>query len=236
MKTTAVLRNWTKDLMHLLYPDFCLVCRTEIPHAPSALCPVCEHDLHYTFFEDYTDPTALDQLFWGRVPVSATYALLYFEKDNDTQPVLHALKYRDRPDTARYFGERVGEKIARLNTFGNVQALVPVPLHHRKEFLRGYNQSKLLAEGIAAKTGIPVRDDLLRRAVFTESQTKKSKSSRWDNMQSRFTAAKGSSSLKHVAIVDDVVTTGSTLETCIRKLREEHPELQVSIISLALAR
>ena len=163
--------------------------------------------------------------------------MLQFEKENTTQPVLHALKYKDRPDVARYFGERLGEKIKQQARFSDLEALIPVPLHPKKEFLRGYNQSRLLAEGIASELKIPVRSDLLKRVVFTESQTKKGKESRWENMQNRFESqVKGASELKHVAVVDDVVTTGSTLETCVRRLQETLPNAKISIVSLAVAK
>lgn len=236
-KPTAIFNKWARDLMHVLYPNFCLICDTETPHSPGAVCPVCEDDLQYTYFEDYTESTTLDQLFWGRVPVQQTYALLYFEKAGTTQAILHALKYKDRPDTARYFGERLGEKIKGQAKFSDLDALVPVPLHPQKEFLRGYNQSELLAAGIAEQLKIPVNKTLLKRVVFTESQTKQARTMRWDNMQQRFEARKaGTEQLKHVALVDDVVTTGSTLETCVRLLQEALPDCRISVISLAMTK
>ncbi len=236
-KNRFFFNKWITDLMHVLYPNFCLVCDTETPHSPSPICPICEDDLHFTYYESYTEPTSLDQLFWGRVPLHRTYAMLYFAKTNTTQPILHALKYRDRPDVALHFGERLGEKVKLQPQFADLDALIPVPLHPKKEFLRGYNQSELLAQGIATQLNIPIHNDLLKRVVFTESQTKKGKSSRWDNMQDRFaTAVDQKKEFKHVAIIDDVVTTGSTLETCVRLLQESLPETRISIISLAVAR
>lgn len=238
MKTTTTIFNRLKaDLLQVLYPGFCLICDTEIQHAPGAVCPVCEQDLQYTHFEGYSDSTSLDQLFWGRIPVHRTYAMLYFQKQNETQRVLHALKYKDRPDVARYFGTKLGEKISKHPGFSDLEALIPVPLHPKKEFLRGYNQSRLLAEGITEQLAIPVRDDLLKRIAFTESQTKKNKISRWENMQNRFESGKQLvHPYKHIAIVDDVVTTGSTIETCVNLLKELLPETKISVISLAVAR
>lgn len=236
-RPTAIFNNWATDLMQVLYPNFCLVCNTETPHAPGALCSVCESELHYTLYEDYSEATALDQLFWGRVPVKETYALLYFEQSNATQAILHALKYKDRPDVARYFGERLGERIRQQARFGDLDALVPVPLHPKKQFLRGYNQSEVLAQGIAEQLKVPINKDLLKRVVFTESQTRKGKFLRWDNMQERF-ESRGTTAgkWKHIAVVDDVVTTGSTLETCVRLLQDALPDCRISIISLAMAR
>lgn len=236
-RTGTLVKQWTKDLLHVWYPSYCLICDTENKHSESGVCPVCENEMNYTYFEDYTEPTRLDQLFWGRVPLHATFALLYFGKQAGTQSVLHALKYKNQPEVARYFGKRMGERLREMEQFKGADALIPVPLHPKKEFLRGYNQSKLLADGICAETTIPVRSDLLYRVHFSESQTRKNRSSRWENTQGNFEVRmKGKPELKHIVIVDDVVTTGSTLETCIQLLQRALPETKISIASLAIAR
>jgi competence protein ComFC len=236
-KRTAFFNKWATDLMQVLYPNFCLICDTETPNTPGAICSVCEFELQYTYYEDYKESTALDQLFWGRIPVKETYSLLYFEKTNTTQSILHALKYKDRPDVAKYFGEKLGEKVRNLEKFSDLDALIPVPLHPEKEFLRGYNQSEVLARGIAEQLKIPVNNQLLKRVVFSESQTKKARDKRWDNMQGRFESRETETSrLKHIALVDDVVTTGATLETCVRLLLEIIPDCRISVISLAITR
>ena len=244
MKKTTVAMHALKrrlsqpanDLLHVLYPNFCLICDTETPHSGSAVCPLCESDLQYTYFEDYTEPTTLDRLFWGRTLIDHTYAMLYFEKSNDTQAILHALKYKDRPDVAVYFGGLIGERIAGNERFSDIDALIPVPLHPKKQFLRGYNQSSMLANGIAERMKVRVNQDVLKRVVFAESQTKKEKVSRWESIQNGFKSAGTVRDFKHVALVDDVVTTGSTVETCVRILRETLPGCKVSVISLAVTR
>jgi competence protein ComFC len=236
-RTLTFFNNWKTDLMQILYPNFCLVCAIETPDSPGAVCPICENELHYTYYENYQEPTKLDQLFWGRISVKETYAMLYFQKSNATQAILHALKYKDRSDVAKYFGERLGERIREQQKFTDIDALIPVPLHPKKQFIRGYNQSEILARGISEHTGIPVNDELLKRVVFSESQTKKARDKRWEDTQSRFESrVAGNSQLKHVAIVDDVVTTGSTLETCVRLLHQLLPECKVSVIALAMTK
>lgn len=226
-----------RDLMHIIYPNFCLICDFEIQHSAAAICPVCASEMHYTNYEHYTESSPLDELFWGRVPIQATFALLHFGEQNATRKLLHQLKYKNRADLAQHMGEEIGRKMQLMETLKSVDGLIPVPLHHKKEFIRGYNQAEELANGINKITQIPVYTDVLKRIVFTESQTKKGKLSRWENMQQKFAYESSPSyTFKHLAIIDDVVTTGSTIETCTRMLMEAFPETKISVVSLAIAR
>lgn len=236
-KPGALFKQWAQDLMHVWYPSFCLICDTETQHNGSGICPVCESELHYTYFEDYTESSRLDQLFWGRVPIHATFALLYFNKQAGTQSILHALKYKNRPEVARYFGQLMGERLQTMERFRDADVLIPVPLHTKKEFLRGYNQSNMLAQGISEVLNVPVRNDVLYRVRFTESQTRKDRVSRWENTQGGFEVRlKGKPEVQHIVIIDDVITTGSTLETCVQLLQKALPDTQISVASLAIAR
>lgn len=233
--TTAV-RKFTADILHVIYPDSCLVCETEIDHSSASLCPICQSELHFTYYEKHSGPTELDKLFWGRVPVENTFSLLFFAEQSSTQKILHTLKYRDRPDLAVHFGKETGRKMADIPQLMSADVLVPVPLHSKKRFIRGYNQSERLAQGISEATGIPVNEELLSRSSFSESQTRQDKISRWENMQNRFRSGGAKSNVSHIVIVDDVITTGSTLESCIRILRESNPEVKISVVALAFAR
>lgn len=236
LKSSSNFNKWTRDLLHVLYPQNCLICKHEFNQSKLAICPVCSSELAYTYFEDYTEETNLDKLFWGRVQLEGTYALLRFKQQSSTQQILHELKYRNNPEIGKHFGKEIGMKLKHLAKFSDVDALIPVPLHPKKEFIRGYNQAEVICKGISESSGVSLRKDLLKRISFTESQTKKGKFSRWENMQNRFQIqGTKSAGLKHLLIVDDVVTTGSTLETCVRILREEFPEVKISIAVLAVA-
>lgn len=228
--------KWTRDLLHVLYPQNCFICKNEYNQSRLAICPICSSELAYTHYEHYPEETNLDKLFWGRVNLEATYALLRFKQEGSTQQILHELKYRGNPEVGIHFGKELGSKLKGMAKFSDVDALIPVPLHPKKEFIRGYNQAEVICKGIAESSGTKLRKDLLKRISFTESQTKKGKTSRWENMQNRF-KIQGikSAELKHLLVVDDVVTTGSTLETCVRILREEFPEAKISIAVLAVA-
>nr|WP_294860022.1 phosphoribosyltransferase family protein [uncultured Fluviicola sp.] len=228
--------KWMRDLLHVLYPQNCLICKNEFNQSKLAICPICSSELVYTHFEDYTEVTNLDKLFWGRVKLEGTYALLRFKQQNSTQQILHELKYKNNPEIGKHFGKEMGLKIKGLDRFSDADALIPVPLHPKKEFIRGYNQAEVICKGIAESSGITLRKDLLKRVSFTESQTKKGRSSRWDNMQDRFKLqGTKSTKLKHLVVVDDVATTGSTLETCVRILQKEFPKAKISIAVLAVA-
>lgn len=230
------INNWRLDLLQVLYPKNCLICEIETPYSKNSLCAVCESELHFTHFEDFEDPSSLDQLFWGRVPLHATFALLYFEKGNATQTILHTLKYKNNKDIGVYFGRQIGLKLSKSLAFSDLDILITIPLHPKKEFERGYNQSEQLAIGLSEQLEIPIDKNVLKRVSFSESQTKKGKLMRWETMQERFITTPTTKNYQHIGIIDDVITTGSTLEVCVRLIQEIFPNAKISVIALAVAR
>lgn len=237
VKKLKIISKWKNDLIHLIYPQSCLVCEIEISPNQNHFCPFCETDLEYTYFERYNDPTILDQLFWGRVNVEATYAYLFYAKKKSTQSILHTLKYKDKPEVGVELGIKIAEKLKKIKGFDSLDALVPVPIHPKKEFSRGYNQSEKLADGIASVLNIPILLDFINSKQNTSSQTKKNRFLRWDNVEKKFSSKiLLEKSYSHIAIIDDVITTGATLEAIIRKIQENNPEIRISIISLALTK
>lgn len=229
--------DWKGDLLHLMFPNSCLICQAELPATIQHFCPVCESDLALTSFEKYEEATVLDKIFWGRVKLETTAAFLHFEKSGGTQAMLHAIKYQGNKELAIELGARFGRTLLTADKYASIDALVPVPLHPKKLYIRGYNQSNLIAEGIAQTTNIPLRPELLTRGVHTESQTKKGRFMRWENVADIFQANPGKEALpQHIALVDDVVTTGATLEACVRKISEQWPDIRISVLSLAVAK
>jgi ComF family protein len=170
------------------------------------------------------------------VNFEATYALFYFQKEKASQKLLHALKYQFKGNIGVYLGSFAASKLVDHPVFKEVQALIPVPLHSKKAFIRGYNQSEKIAQGIASVWKIPVIKQEVLKTKHTESQTRKDQFQRWENVTSIFKVEGDLSNYQHVAIVDDVITTGSTLESMAKELKEANPSLQISIISLALAK
>lgn len=234
-KTLNFTRKFNINLTHLIFPSICIICENELNANRNSICLFCEENLERTFFERYKEATPLDELFWGRIKLEATYAYFYFEKGKSAQKIIHALKYDHKANIGSYFGEKIGQTINSIEKLSTIDVLVPVPLHHKKKFIRGYNQSEVIAKGIAKKMNINIDTTILRRNKNSKTQTKKNKLSRWESIQSLF-EVENMKNYKHIAIVDDVITTGSTLETIICLINKKYPEISVSIISLAVTK
>lgn len=234
-KIASTLKLYTDGIYSLLYPCYCIICNKELNVQNEHFCFSCEHDLHFTFFEKYEDYTLADEIFWGRLNIENVYSLLYFEDQNSTKEILHTIKYREGKDLGRQMGRMMGQRLKDHPKYKDIDALVPIPVHSKKEFSRGYNQSLLIAEGMSEILEIPILDALYR-TTHDESQTKKSKEERYENVKGKFALKKeGLKSHRHVLIVDDVLTTGSTLEFASRAVMSRG-EVKVSLATVAVAR
>lgn len=227
--------RWLDGFFHLVYPEICVVCEDELAISEETVCSHCMQELNFTHFEDYTEPTILDQLFWGRVQIEQTYSLLYYSKTNSSKPVLHTLKYQKRPDVGVQFGRIIGNKFNQLASIKDADVLLPVPIHPKKEYIRGYNQSYQLALGIHQTTSLPIDTSFIQRIKNDKSQTTLGRFKRWDNVTNKFSLNSSINRYKHVIIVDDVITTGSTIETIANEIKKQFPDIKISVVSLALA-
>lgn len=172
---------------------------------------------------------------WGRLPLLSGAAFFYFSRHSPVQRALHQLKYRNNPEVGRKIGVEFGRKLHQTEMYKTVEAIVPVPLHPDKERARGYNQSAMFAQGIADALSVPVLDQVLQRLQFTGTQTRKRRLERHTNVNQVFaisqpTAIRG----KHILLVDDVLTTGATLEECGTALLTV-PSIQLSSVTIAIA-
>lgn len=223
------------DLMHIVFPNKCIICEIELPKTENHICSFCQNKLTFTHYHLYQNDSPMDKLFWGRVALNKTYAHLVFEKDKASQKVLFQIKYKNNPQLAKHFGEEIAKKIFLTDGFNSIEALIPVPLHPKKAFIRGYNQSEALATGIAEHMKLPVDKRLVKKAHHTETQTKKSRFKRWDNVKESFLISEDVKNYNHIAIIDDVITTGSTIESIAQALLKKNPNLSISVITLAIA-
>ncbi len=185
-----------------------------------------------TDFEYFT-PNPIEKIFWGRVQIHSAAAHLYFTTGSQVQHSLHLLKYKGRKEIGVYFGRKMGESLKHSSRFNDCEIIIPLPLFASREKKRGYNQASLIANGISQKLNIPVINDAIVRIKKTETQTHKSRIQRWKNMEATFEICDSVRiSGKHVLLVDDVVTTGASLEACAQVLIT-CPGVRVSIACLA---
>lgn len=227
-------KDLCSGLLHLLYPNLCVGCGLDLPSTRYCFCIRCQHrlqpaDMYLQVENEFTDR------FWGRLPVESGAAMYYFSRKSPVQRALHHLKYKNQPDIGVRIGRRFGQLLAMSPLFQSIEAIVPVPLHWKKERQRGYNQSAMLARGIADALRLPVLPDVLLRQQFSDSQTRKKRMERFENVRTVFTVQRPDRIRgKHLLLVDDVLTTGATLEACGQVLMET-PDVRLSMATIAIA-
>lgn len=206
------------DLVSLFYPRNCVCCQQNLNKGETDCCVMCLTELPRTNFINSSDnPVA--KLFWGRIELTFGYSVFHFTKGGKLQDLLHALKYKGKTQVGLFLGKEMGNELIKSGKNNQLDLIIAIPLHPKKQQQRGYNQSDYLAKGISEVTGIPSITNAVIRTVHTSSQTRKAKFDRWENVSSIFQVKK--STLiegKNILIVDDVVTTGSTLESCAKEL------------------
>ena len=198
------------------------------------ICTFCDYHLPRTnFHNDKENPLA--RIFWGRTRIENAAAYLLFNKGNAVQQLVHALKYKGRKDIGVWLGKQYGLYLSASPGFQSADQIIPVPLHPKKFLSRGFNQSEQFAIGLNAAMNIPVETQFLFRQKTSETQTKKSRFLRWQNVEDIFTI-KGSHNLegKHILLVDDVVTTGATIEACALAL-SKISGIRISVAAIAFA-
>jgi len=224
-----------EGLAGLVYPRLCLNCRQHVTRDQKPqLCLPCRSDLALT--EHWLLPeNGLTDRLTGRLPIVFGAALLSFGTGTVCQQLIHALKYYHRPEIGVQLGEQLGALIKEHPLLLDLDGIVPVPIHPERRHTRGYNQAEEIGRGIASILARPQYSDALRRTSFKGSQTKKNRYERVDNTRESFATHRGDFSGKHLLLVDDVITTGATLDFCGNLLLEQHPGLRISVATLAIA-
>jgi ComF family protein len=207
-----------KDFIGLFYPEVCLCCGEELGVKEEFVCTMCMYKLPKTNFHK-TQNNPLAKVFWGRVELDSVAAYCHYQKGNTVQELVHEIKYNGKKELGVYLGKHYGFDLKGFEVFNKVDALVYIPLHPKKLKKRGYNQSAYFAEGLSQSMGVPILHNAISRIKNTDTQTRKSRYERWENVEGIFkvemaTELKG----KHVLLVDDVITTGSTIEACAHEL------------------
>lgn len=222
------------DFFNLLFPDLCIVCGENLLRNEQHICLNCLHSIPKTNFHLLSD-NPIEKRFWGKVPIHGGTAFFFFQKGSPFQKLLHSLKYKGNKEIGEILGKYAAADIVDCAYFETVDVIIPVPLHPKKYKKRGYNQSEWIAKGLSLILGKPYDTTSLNRVRESTTQTKKSVFERYENTDGVFGLLdKNTLSGKHVLLVDDVLTTGSTLEACIQALLKCE-DVKVSIFTLAVA-
>ena len=222
------------DLISLFYPRLCAGCNTSLLRGEEVLCLNCLADLPRTNYHEQGENPVFQQ-FIGRVPLELATAFCRFDKGGRLQHLLHELKYKGNREVGQKLGMLFGYDLIQSPLYQSIDAILPVPLHPKKERKRGFNQSREICNGLSEAMERPLICGNLIRVVHTASQTRKGRFERWENVCGIF-SVKNTPELagKHLLLVDDVVTTGATLEACCIPLLQI-PGVRVSIATLACA-
>ena len=209
------VKNITYALSHLFYPRLCEGCNKPLLQEEEVLCLNCNiYNLPRTAYH-HIEENMTFMRFAGRVNIGKATSFAYFTENGLLQHLLHGLKYEGKKEIGRYLGKQFGHDLKQTKWGNDIDMIIPVPLHPDKEAKRGFNQATIIAEGLSEILQIPVETNLLIRKRFTESQTKKTREERLANMRDVFAVTNAEKLVdKHILLVDDVLTTGATLEAC----------------------
>lgn len=231
---TNLLSHLLQDVYHLFYPNLCLACEESLVANEYLVCIDCWSQLPETLFHlQINNP--MEQKLWGRVHFEYATSMYYFNKDSRIQHLLHALKYKGQKEVGIMLGKRFAKAIEKCVWIDDIDILIPLPLSKKKKAQRGYNQSTQIALGMEKVLAKPVVTYAIERVKNTATQTKMTRSERVQNVEGAFCVVDGQLLAgKHVLLIDDVITTGATLEACANTILKES-SAKVSIATLAYA-
>lgn len=221
-----------KNIYDLFYPELCACCNTALTNNEFIICISCRHDLPLTNFTN-EENNLVEKSFYGKIKIEAATALFYFFKKGKIQNLIHALKYKNQQQVGTLLGDWLGCELSESGRFSTVDCIIPVPLHKNKLKTRGYNQVSYFGKNLAKSLNIPFNETILTRISYTKTQTKKVRFDRWNNVQELFFVEDQKAfENKHILLIDDIITTGATLEACCKAF-ENTKNIKISIACMA---
>ncbi len=221
------------EINNILLPRVCFGCNAQLYGGEYILCAVCRHDVPLTD-HNYLEENEVDHIFYGRIPIEKAASFVFFSKNGLVKNLLHWLKYKNQEQIGSFFGDWCGARLKEDGHLNYIDAVVPVPLHPKKQKKRGYNQIAQFALKIAENIGAEYCDDWLIKVKNIKTQTKKGRQWRWESSKDAFKLDTSKSrTFKHVLLVDDVITTGATIESCAQTLLQQK-NMDVSVLSMAM--
>jgi ComF family protein len=222
------------SLINLFFPPICVSCKSFIGTHENVICTFCRHELPLTNHHLNPENDAFKK-FYGRIPVEHVSTLLYFHKKGRVQEMIHNLKYKGHEEIGTILGEWCADDIKNIELLKEVNAIIPVPLHKKKLKERGYNQVTYFGKALSEHLKIPLNESILKRNVYSKTQSKKNLLGRIDGIETVFDVEFCETDTnKHYLLIDDVLTTGATLEACSKALLKI-PGTRISIICMAMA-
>ncbi len=222
-----------RDLVYLFFPKYCAACDSTLYKNERILCTSCRHELPLGNFHN-VNAKKIEKVFYGRINIENATSLFMFQKDGLVQNLIHNLKYRGREEIGQELGIWLSKKINQNPDYQIVDSVVPVPLHPKRMRERGYNQVEKFGIEIAKNLNANYVDSVLKKISYNNKQSKRGKLNRWKNTAETF-GIQNESLLenKHVLLVDDIITTGATIEACVLVL-QSIPGIKISIASMAI--
>ena len=228
------LSNILEDALQLFYPHVCAGCGDDLHGKLQLICFSCMQQLPYTDFAKIPD-NQIEHIFYGRAKLQSACSIFYFSKGKIIQQLIHQLKYKGNQEIGIYLGKLMGDQLLNSGRFTNIDAIIHLPMHPDKQRKRGYNQAEILANGLSQKMNIPVLNKIILRSKTTTTQTNKQRVERWTNVDGTFDVQNKESIIgKHILLIDDVITTGATLEACSNAiLSVENTTLSIAVLAHA---
>ena len=227
--------SFVNDILNIIYPSLCCSCGKALTRNEDLICFSCRNLLPKVSDVDFQN-NELTNRFFGKMDVTFASSFFYYYKDGITQKILHQFKYNNYPEIGELLGKWFAYDLAENNIPDDIDLIIPVPLHPKKERKRGYNQSQYFAKGLSEVTAIPTDFETLERIQHQKSQTLKTKEQRWKNVKDAFRVLdKQNIENRHILLVDDIITTGATLEACGSQLYR-NGAAQISIVTIGLSK
>ena len=221
-----------KDLFYIFYPKLCAVCEQKLVENETTICTLCRHDLPLTNFQDFKQ-NKISENFYGRFLTENVFSLFFFRKKGITKKIIHDLKYKGKEEIGVFFGNWLGEILSENKGFKEVDYIIPVPLHPKKLKERGYNQVTKFGETLSKQLNTPFLENYLIRISSTKTQTFKARFERFNNIETKFLLKNPEFfNHKHILLIDDVITTGATLEACAKEFLKSK-DCKISILTMA---
>lgn len=220
------------NILHLFFPKICITCDTQLLISEKTICTQCRHDLPIVCYKKFKD-NKIKNAFLGRIPIEKATSFLFYRKEGKTKKLIHALKYKGNQEIGVFIGDWFGNILKKSNEFKDIDCIIPVPLHPKKLKKRGYNQLTTFGLKLAEHLEKPYLENVLIRTSASKTQTFKQRFERFNNTSTKFSVPNlATLKNKHILLIDDVITTGATLESCCKELLKSKNS-KISIITMA---